>query len=234
MEIYEIGGSIRDRLLEIQSKDRDFVVIPTASTIDLAWKEMTTYLELQGYQIFLATESCYTVRAKFPTIHENAGLVADFVLARKELGYYPNTRQPILAPGTIADDVWRRDFTINTLFEKDGEIIDLTGRGIEDLKLRLIDTPLDAYITFKDDPLRIFRAIRFSITKKFNLSDNVADALHYSYDYSTISIERVREELYKCFKFNTMATLKMLYKFEALQKYAFDHTGLWLKPTTEC
>lgn len=233
MEILEIGGSIRDRLLGIQSKDRDFVVIPTATTIDLAWKEMTDYLEAKGYQIFLATESCYTVRAKFPLKHENAGLVADFVLARKELGYYPNTRQPILAPGTIEDDVWRRDFTINTLFEKEGEIVDLTGRGQEDLKLRIIDTPLDASITFNDDPLRIFRAVRFAITKKFNLSDAVTEALHKSYDYSTVSIERVREELYKCFKFNTLHTLKMLHTFESLQKYAFDQTGLWLKPTTE-
>ena len=235
IQVLEIGGSVRDAYLGIESKDKDFVVVPTVvSTIDLAWLEMKYFLQEQKYEIFLETPSCYTIRAKFPKEHLHEGLVADFVLARKELGYYPNTRQPILAPGTIEDDVWRRDFTINTLYIDKGQIVDLTKRGIEDLKLRIIDTPLDPYVTFADDPLRIFRAIRFAITKKFNLSDRVSDAIYtQTHDFSTVSVERIREELFKCFKANTQRTLYFLNRYPQLQEYAFDEKGLWLKPTTE-
>jgi len=236
MKILEIGGSVRDAMLGMVSKDKDFVVVPSVLQHDIesAWTGMLNYLRKAGYEIFLETKSCYTVRARFPANHEHAGPTSDFVLPKKEMGYYPNTSTPILDPGTIEDDVWRRDFTVNTLYIEKGITIDLTGQGLADLKLRLIDTPLDPAQTFSDDPLRVFRALRFAITKKFNLADRVVDALHQDFDFSTVSMERVREELYKCFKTNTSHTLKLLYTFPKIQDYAFKQTKLWLKPTLEC
>lgn len=233
MLYYEIGGSVRDFLLGIDSKDKDFVCVTSKATVKEAWEEMKTSLIAEGFEIFLETEDCYTIRAKFPKEHKHRGLVADFVLARKENGYKPGTRKPILTPGTIVDDVYRRDFTINTLYKTfGGEIVDLTGRGIEDIKYHLIDTPTDPNITFVDDPLRIFRAIRFAITKHFILSDRVIDAIQDNkFDFDVISIERVRDELEKCFKANVISTLKYLERFPILKEYAFENGKLWLLPT---
>lgn len=230
---YEIGGSVRDELLGLKSKDKDFVVVSDESDVENAWNDMITCLKLEGFELFLLTKDCYTIRAKFPKTHPNAGLVADFVLARKELGYEPNTRKPFVVPGSILDDVYRRDFTINTLYKTfSGEIMDLTGRGIEDIRFRLIDTPTDPLITFRDDPLRVFRAIRFAITKQMILADRVVEAIEQvNMNFSVVSIERVRDELEKCFKFNVINTLKYLERFPKLKEYAFENGKLWLLPT---
>lgn len=88
-----------------------------------------------------------------------------------------------------------------------------------------------------DDPLRILRGIRFSITKNFGFSNSLFDAI-YNYDYeskmSVVSEERIREELVKCFKHDTSRTLFALcIVYKSLGDYIFTHTNLWLKPTNE-
>jgi tRNA nucleotidyltransferase/poly(A) polymerase len=197
---------------------------------------MYKYLSDEGFTIFLSTPDCFTIRAKFPSNHPNTGMVADFVLARKEVGYVPGTRRPILELGTLEDDLRRRDFTLNALAEdEDGNIIDLFN-GIEDLKRGYLRTPLPCTDTFNDDPLRILRAIRFCITKGFWIGDYMNDTIRY-YDYETkmtvVSIERIREELYKCFKHDTLKTLNTLHEYPALRNYIFESGALWLKPTME-
>ena len=108
--------------------------------------------------------------------------------------------------------------------------------GIEDIKNRLLRTPLDCQITFDDDPLRILRCGRFSITKDFRISDEIIDVIK-EYDYEkkmmVVSSERIREELFKCFKYDTMKTILLLNKFPRLRDYIFIRTKLWLKPTFE-
>ena len=89
MKIYEVGGCVRDTILGIESKDIDFSVVldNTNQTVDEGWEQMLAFLKKEGYKIFLETKDCFTVRAKFPIGHINEGLVADFVMARKEVGY---------------------------------------------------------------------------------------------------------------------------------------------------
>lgn len=233
MEIYLIGGAVRDRVLGIDSKDKDYVVISKASSIEGAYSEMIKYLKEQKFEIFLETPHCYTVRARFPKDHKYSGIVGDFVLARKEIGYIPNTRTPIVVPGTINNDVWRRDFTINSLYvDKNDEVVDLTGRGLEDLELKVIDTPFNPYVTFKEDPLRVFRAVRFAITKNFTLASRVEEVIYNEdFNFSVVSLDRVRQELIKCFEVDTLKTIKMLERFPKLQEYAFSSGELYLKPT---
>ena len=90
-------------------------------------------------------------------------------------------------------------------------------------------------ISFHDDPLRILRAIRFCITKGFTIPEEMAQVIA-NYDYEVnmvvVSRERIREELYKCFKHDTHATILKLMQFPYLLEY-ICRTGLWLKPTTE-
>jgi tRNA nucleotidyltransferase/poly(A) polymerase len=236
--IYKVGGCVRDRLLEIESKDIDFtfVIDNVKMSVDDGFASMYKYLSDEGFTIFLSTPDCFTIRAKFPMNHPNEGMVADFVLARKEVGYVPGTRRPILELGTLEDDLRRRDFTLNALAEDgDGNIIDLFG-GIEDLKRGYLRTPLPCTDTFNDDPLRILRAIRFCITKGFWIGPAM-DGVIQDYDYETkmsvVSMERIREELYKCFKYDTLKTLKTLHEYPALRNYIFESGALWLKPTME-
>jgi hypothetical protein len=63
------------------------------------------------------------------------------------------------------------------------------------------------------------------------------DGVIQGYDYETkmgvVSIERIREELFKCFKHDTVETLRVLHEYPALRNYIFKNNVLWLKPTLE-
>ena len=239
--MYEVGGKVRDEILEIESKDVDYVAVPgedllkDVNSAHSMFNILEGYLKEEGFEIFLVTSDCFTIRAKFPQGHKYSG-VADFVMARKEVGYIPGTRTPLVVPGTLYDDLERRDFTLNALAkDDDGNIIDYFG-GLEHLRKGYLKTPVDCKITFDDDPLRILRAIRFCITKGFFISPYM-DGVMQDYDYETkmpvVSVERIREELYKCFKHDTIKTLKTLHEFPALRNYIFKENILWLKPTLE-
>lgn len=241
-KFYEVGGKVRDEILGLQSKDIDYVAVPNLPLLDKyteakdMFNVLVEYLKVEGFTLFLITDDCYTVRAKYPKGHKHEGLVADFVMARKEIGYIPGTRTPIVVPGTLYDDLQRRDFTLNALAKsEDGNIIDYFN-GINDLNEGILKTPLDCKITFDDDPLRILRAIRFAITKGFTIPKDIAFKIHI-YDYESkmpvVSTERIREELTKCFKHDTLLTLDYLAEYTNLRNYIFNNNVLWLKPTTE-
>jgi tRNA nucleotidyltransferase/poly(A) polymerase len=127
---YEVGGCVRDEILGLKSKDIDYVAVPSESLLKDVSSAHTMYnillefLKSEGFEVFLETPTCFTIRAKFPVGHKHKG-VADFVMSRKEIGYIPNTRTPIIVPGTLYDDLERRDFTVNALAkDSDGDIID--------------------------------------------------------------------------------------------------------------
>lgn len=240
-KFYEVGGKVRDEILEIESKDVDYVAVPGDGLLeeityaDTMFSVLETYLRGEGFEIFLVTPDCFTIRAKFPKDHKYQG-VADFVMARKEVGYIPGTRTPIVVPGSLYDDLERRDFTLNALAkDEDGKIIDFFD-GLKHLKAGQLITPLDCKVTFDDDPLRILRAVRLCITKGFYMGaymDGVIQDYDYENKMKVVSIERIREELFKCFKHDTVKTLKYLHEFPALRNYVFQDNILWLKPTLE-
>lgn len=236
-QIYKVGGCVRDKLLGVDSKDIDFTFVldDLNQSVEDGFWSMYEWLTNERFQIFLSTPTMFTIRAKFPDNHIHSGLVADFVMARKEIGYIEGTRRPELVLGTLEDDLLRRDFTVNAMAEdEEGNIIDLFG-GQEHLKEMLLITPRNCGITFNEDPLRILRAIRFAITRGFKLDHELLNAIKY-YDYnkmSVVSTERIREELYKCFKHDTIKTLRYLDIVPSLKNYIFKNNVLWLKPTME-
>lgn len=241
-KFYEVGGAVRDEFLGIKSKDIDYVAVPDMNRIPKdtgitdIFDMLVMYLKYEGYEIFLTTPQMFTIRAKFPKDHKNSGITADFVISRKELGYKEGTREPILVPGTLLDDLTRRDFTINAIAkDEDGNVYDPFD-GMGDLRLGFLRTPISGHTTFTDDPLRLLRAIRFAITKNFVISQEISDMItHFNYEkmFKVVSEERIREELYKCFKHNTLDTLETLQYYPELRHYIFKHTKLWLKPTNE-
>jgi tRNA nucleotidyltransferase/poly(A) polymerase len=240
-KIYRVGGCVRDNLLNKQSNDIDYTFVSDSSHIDLTiedgFKEMTEWLETNSFNIYLSTPSMLTIRAKFP----DSKLTADFVLARKELKYNDNSRKPLVKPGSLHDDLIRRDFTINAMAqEEDGTIIDLFD-GKVDLENKLLRTPTDPMITMLDDPLRILRAMRFSIVLKFEIDEKLMNAMTsddvlYKF-FNVVSKERIRTELYKMFRHDTITSLRLLYKFDEKSGGKFIDrlfkNDLWLKPTYE-
>jgi len=242
-QIFKVGGCVRDEILGIDSKDIDFTFVldRTDITVEEGFDDMVKWMEAEKFQIFLSTPAMFTIRAKFPKGDLNEGLVADFVMARKEVGYKPGTRQPILAIGTLEDDLLRRDFTLNALaVDFDGNLIDLfDGKG--DLKRKLLRTPLPAAQTMMDDPLRILRALRFSITKGFDIDQSIFDAMSQPEILeklrTTVSVERIRDEVFKMMKHDTIASIKLLNKVDTELIPGFFELvfskGLWLKPTFE-
>ena len=132
-KIFEVGGCVRDEILGVHTKDIDFTFVldNTDMTVEEGWSKMLSILESDGFKIFLKTPDCFTVRAMFPKGHEHEGLVADFVMSRKEVGVIPGTRKPILELGTLEDDLMRRDFTLNSLCkDENGNIWFGTKKGI--------------------------------------------------------------------------------------------------------
>jgi tRNA nucleotidyltransferase/poly(A) polymerase len=243
--MFEVGGCVRDEILGVKSKDIDYVAVPNDELLkDIKsahsmFNVLLGYLKCEGFEIFLETPECFTIRAKFPKGHKYQG-VADFVMARKEVGYIPGTRTPIIEPGTLYDDLIRRDFTLNALAkDEDGNIIDYFD-GMWALDAKMLITPLDSRTTMLDDPLRLIRAFRFSITKDFTISprvwetclmDSVVDKLE-----EVVSQERIREEIFKMTKHNTIKSLELFYEINQINPKIIQimfGKGMWLKPTME-
>lgn len=236
-EFAEVGGAVRDRFLGLDSKDVDFVAVPTQQfdTADDAFNALVENLKETGFKVFLETPQFFTVRAQVPDGHPLKARtnVADFVLARKDGPSSDGRRPDFVLPGTLMDDLERRDFTINAMAILDGELIDPFG-GREDLQnklLRFVGNPRDR---IREDGLRVMRALRFSVTKGFDIDIDTWDAVNSAFGAAMlrkVSIERVREELEKMFKADTRFTMKLLLELNESVQWAIFRDGLRLMPT---
>jgi tRNA nucleotidyltransferase (CCA-adding enzyme) len=221
IKFYRVGGWVRDHILGIKSKDIDYAVEAPS------YEAMVEYIKAHG-KIYQERPEFLTVRARIN------GEDCDYVMCRKE-GAYSDGRHPDqVEPGTIFDDLARRDFTVNAIaMDQGGQLIDPFG-GQKDLANRLLRCVGNAYDRFNEDSLRLFRAIRFSITKGMIMHIDVQNcmfSLPLLARLETIPIERIREELVRCFQHDTYATLVTLNKFQNLQQYVFRVRGLQLTPT---
>ncbi|MDE6380203.1 MAG: hypothetical protein K2L11_07000, partial [Muribaculaceae bacterium] len=124
----------------------------------------------------------------------------EVVQTRAEKYTDKTSRCPEVVNGTIEEDCFRRDFTVNTLYRniKTGEILDMTGRGIHDIREGVIRTPLDPYETFDDDPVRILRCLRFAARFGWKVDEATMEALKASVErLSIVSRERWSAEFRK-------------------------------------
>ncbi len=247
LKCYRVGGYIRDELLGVKPKDIDYTIVLEplnpceVISISESLEIVELFLKENNYTIFLKSLDTYTFRAKNNKTNE----IADFVLARHELGYNNKIRKPHTILGTLEQDLGRRDFTINAMAKDEfGNLIDLFNEQ-EDLSNHILRTPYDPIVTLLDDPLRLLRALRFSITKEMVFDPSLWIAFKnpqiYEKMWKVVSQERIRDELYKMFSFDTEKSLKLLFEFSEHIKSVypsflfdiFNRSGLWLKPTTE-
>ncbi|KAL8705170.1 MAG: hypothetical protein Q9201_001707 [Fulgogasparrea decipioides] len=207
------GGWVRDKLLGVGSQDIDIGI--DSMTGFKFGTLMNQYLEKPEAQEKYPTSKLGKL-AKIAANPEKSkhletattkilGFEIDLVNLRKET-YTEDSRNPQMEFGTPEDDALRRDATVNALFYNldKAEIEDFTGRGLQDMERGVIKTPLSPYQTFKDDPLRVLRAIRFASRLGYRIDEtdeqamgdrDIRDALKVK-----ITRERVGVELTKMLK----------------------------------
>ena len=211
---YLVGGAVRDILLGKRPKDFDVVTDAKPEQI----RELFRNCRLIGRRFRLAhiqfgkeIIEVSTFRAPHHISDKNEGQAKDGRIIRDNVY------------GDIDDDVWRRDFTINSLFYniEDFSVVDYVG-GVKDLEigqLRLIGDPTKRYI---EDPVRILRAIRFA--SKLNLKihpDTEKPIKDYSNLLADIPSARLYEEIIKLFLNGCAAETFILLRKHDLFKYLF-------------
>lgn len=235
---FEVGGCVRDDLLGVPTKDIDFSVVANGNfaSANSAFATLILELEEQGFKLFEIRAEFFTIRAQIPEGHPLRARtnVADFVLARKDGPYSDGRRPDWVKPGTLEDDIFRRDFTVNALARDiDGNIIDLVN-GLEDLTentLRFVGVPVER---IAEDGLRVMRGFRFYVTKGFDIEPETWDALTSEFAakmLSKVAVERIREELVKMFRANTLHSLRLLGELPRFTQEAIFRDGLRLDAT---
>ena len=183
-KVYLVGGVVRDILLERENLDLDLVV--EGKAISLARQ--------------IARENNWNIKThpRFSTANIYAqNLSLDLVTARSEIYIHPGAL-PVVKSGTIQEDLARRDFTINALAisitpDSFGELLDPhNGQNDLDRKLVRILHPE----SFKDDPTRILRAVRYEQRLDFHLEQATEELLQQNLDgLNTVTGERLWHEL---------------------------------------
>lgn len=190
--IYLVGGYIRDKILRRKSKDIDFVMEEDALKVAEEFSEMYKSPRPVFY-------------GRFGTaMIEIDGFKLEFATARKE-SYPEDSRKPFVERAGIFEDLQRRDFTINAIALNlvTGEILD-PFNGREDIKKKIIRTPIDPDRTFYDDPLRILRGVRFATKFKFEIEENTLEGMKKNKDrIKIVSEERIADEIMKILECST-------------------------------
>jgi len=192
--VYAVGGCVRDELMGGEIKDIDLCVSLPGGGVRFAewlrdnghtWKGVTVYPNYGTAMLHLKA---------YPDVE------LEFVQTRKEKYIDRTCRNPETAFGCIEDDCMRRDLTINALYTNvsTGEIVDITGKGVEDIKGQIIRTPNTPDVIYDDDPLRILRCIRFASRYGWEIEKETYDGMVRNvHRLAIITKERVKDELDK-------------------------------------
>ncbi|MCS7204863.1 MAG: CCA tRNA nucleotidyltransferase [Leptospiraceae bacterium] len=212
---YFVGGCIRDLLLQRTPKDFDIVTNATpkeikrlftnSRIIGKRFKIVHVYFKSKKRPEDIKIIEVSTFR-KIPQHRLNPNIQEiDHSLLKRDNIY-----------GNSKEDASRRDFTINALFFDPIKevLIDYTG-GVEDIKNRLIRVIGPPEISFKEDPVRMIRAIKFSILLDFQIEKKSSKAiLKYKDEILKVNKSRLQEEFMKIFKTGSCAkTMEMMHQY---------------------
>lgn len=236
VKIYLVGGAVREIVRGNPDKIKDWDFAVEAES----YEKMRDWIKYQGFEIFVETPQYMTIRARASKQFIFAGLdmsgrTFDFALCRTDGEYSDGRRPDSVEVATLETDLSRRDFTMNAMaMGEDGKIIDPFG-GQQDIKQGLIRL-VGGVERLKEDPLRMLRAIRFSIQLDFYMDDEIWTFLYNPNNTSlleSVDENRIRDELTKCFKLSTIDTLHTLQGLYSIQQYIFEETKIWLEPTVK-
>lgn len=222
-----MGGGVRDLLLRIAPKDFDVVTSAHPDEIRQLFRNSRLIgrrFRLAHIQFGREIIEVATYRASIPTEEHaehirnpNGMLIRDNVY------------------GNLEQDVWRRDFTINALYYNiaDASIVDYTGgfKDIQNKTIRLIGSPMERY---KEDPVRMLRAIRFKGKLGFSLSTETAEAIKPSAHYlANVSNARLFDEVLKLYHNGQSQSIHLSLCEYDLFAYLFPQTAEIMTQNTQ-
>lgn len=229
---FAVGGYVRDDVLGIDSKDLDVVVEMRGGA-----EKLTKWLHNQFPQ---ETSNPHQLGAGYPIWqitfkqdllyngdeYRTKGAVIEFADSQKEAFPDPNTRQRVTEPGTLEDDVERRDFTVNMLMRDmtNGELKDLTGTSVRDIEKGILrgHPGVDFNKILRDDPLRMLRLVRFQAKYGWKIPMDVLRTVKANASrIQIVSGERIRDELIKLMKIGKLHQGIRMMKAVGLLPYVF-------------
>lgn len=214
--LYCVGGAMRDYVMGNEIKDIDLVLdIENGGILFAEWMESNGHTK--GSVVTYPTYGTAMFRLK-----EFSDIEIECVQTRKEQYKDKNSRNPETTFGSIYEDAMRRDLTINALYYHIGndEILDVTGKGVEDIKNHIIRVTSTPEIVFFDDGLRLLRTCRFSSRFGWEIEKTTYDGMVKNVDrLSTITKERIQDELNKMLMCDRPIMALKLMKDIGLLKY---------------
>ena len=171
--VFTVGGCCRDSIMGREIHDVDLAVTTPDGGVKFAEWLYEKGLTFGQPVYFKRFSTSRLILREFPEYE------IEVVQTRREQYTNSNSRNPEVAFGTLEEDCFRRDLTINSLYQDitTGKIIDFTGKGIDDIKNHVIRTPLEPDETFDDDPLRILRTVRFAVRFGWEIPENILEAM---------------------------------------------------------
>lgn len=226
-DAYIVGGYPRDKYLGKESIDIDICTSATPSDISSLFFDVD-----MSYSSYGAVRLAYR------------GYSYEITTFRRDKAMLNGNRSySIEYVDSLEEDLLRRDFVMNTLcINKNGEYVDLLG-AILDIDQKIIRTVKNSSISFREDPLRMLRAIRFSTTLSFSLSEEICSALSSTKEFLLqLSLYRCKKELDLIFSSkDCMMGISYLQKF-AIDKvllleldnvtYCSNYLGIWAQCTS--
>ena len=218
---YLVGGGVRDLLMGLHPKDFDVATDASPEQI----KELFRNCRLIGRRFLLAhihfgrdIVEVATFRGHHQIEHnDEQALTHDGMILRDNVF------------GTLAEDAWRRDFSVNALYYNiaNFSVVDYTG-GIEDLNQRVLRMIGDAQVRCQEDPVRMLRAIRFAAKLQFSLDANLVAALSAQrHRLAAVPPARLFDEVLKLFlgghALRTFHLLREYHLFEMLFPASAQH-----------
>lgn len=185
-QCYLVGGSVRDALLDRPHLDVDLATDARPEEVEAIVRPVAEHVWLQGQRF--GTVGCRV-----------GGTTMEITTFRAEV-YRPESRKPsVTYARDVETDLSRRDFTVNAMALRlpEPRLVDPFD-GIGDLAARRLRTPLDADVSFLDDPLRMMRAARFVAAYGLEPVPEVVEAIvRLRARLEIVSAERIRDELSK-------------------------------------
>ena len=222
-QAYLVGGGVRDLLLRKHPKDFDIATDALPEEVN----ELFRNCRLIGRRFRLAHIHFGREIVEVATFRGHHAQAHDEAQARVHDGMI--IRDNVF--GSLEDDAWRRDFTVNALYYNiaDFSVVDYTG-GMEDLELKRLRMIGDAHVRCQEDPVRMLRAIRFAAKLGFSFDQDLTEAIVEQRErLLAVPPARLFDEILKLFlSGHAVQTYKLLRKYDLLQML-FHETDQHLK-----
>ncbi|WP_058463539.1 polynucleotide adenylyltransferase PcnB [Legionella cincinnatiensis] len=215
-QAYIVGGSVRDLLLHKAPKDFDVATNATPNQV----KSLFRNGRIIGRRFKLVHILFHREIIEVATFRSHVAIDENQVTNERGMLVRDN------AYGSLDEDAWRRDFTINSLYYNinDSSIIDFTG-GVKDVEEKLIRMIGDPIKRYQEDPVRMLRAIRFSAKLNFKLaSETAAPFPEISHLITHVSNSRLFDEMTKLYQCGNAETVQRLLMQYGLFEHLFPQT----------